>query len=90
VIVVDSGVLIAAADSDDRHHRPCAELLNQHLTELIVPAGVVVEVCWILGRHVSIESEAAFLASIAAEELQIESLISVRVNLFETDCSWIQ
>jgi integrase/recombinase XerC len=35
---------------------------------------VVVEVCWMLGRHVSTELEAEFLASIADGELRVEPL----------------
>ena len=74
MIVVDSGVLIAAADVDDRHHGACSRLIEERGEELIVPAGVVVEVCWMLGRHVSVDLEAAFLESIASGELKVESL----------------
>ncbi|MFZ2056789.1 MAG: hypothetical protein WAV54_05225 [Acidimicrobiales bacterium] len=45
MIVIDSGVLIAAADVDDRHHGACSRLIEERGVELIVPAGVVVEVC---------------------------------------------
>jgi len=75
VIIVDSGVLIAAADVDDRHHAACARLFEERGEEVIVPAGVVVEVCWMLGRHVSIDLEAEFLDSIAAGELRVEALV---------------
>ena len=74
MIVVDSGVLIAAADVDDRHHVACSRLIEERGEELIVPAGVVVEVCWMLGRHVSVDLEAAFLESIVSGELKVESL----------------
>ncbi len=74
MIVVDSGALIAAADVDDRHHGACSRLIEERGEELIVPAGVVVEVCWMLGRHVSVDLEAAFLESIASGELKVESL----------------
>lgn len=73
MIVVDSGVLIAAADVDDRHHVACSRLIEERGEELIVPAGVV-EVCWMLGRHVSIDLEAVFLESIASGEIRVESL----------------
>lgn len=75
MIVVDSGVLIAAADLDDRHHRACSRLVEEGGEELIVPAGVVVEVCWMLGRHVSVDLEADFLESIASGELRVEPLL---------------
>jgi predicted nucleic acid-binding protein len=74
MIVVDSGVLLAAADVDDRHHKACVQLFKEHGAEFVVPAAVVVEVCWMLGRHVSIELEADFLASIADGELHVVTL----------------
>jgi len=74
VIVLDSGVLIAAADADDRHHLSCAALFDLVDEQFVVPAGVVVEVCWMLGRHVSAAAEATFLQSIAAGELAVEAL----------------
>ncbi|MHB8437748.1 MAG: PIN domain-containing protein [Acidimicrobiales bacterium] len=74
MIVVDSGVLIATADVDDRHHLRCTQLLDARGHEFVVPAPVVVEVCWMLGRHVSIDLEADFLASLADNELRVESL----------------
>jgi predicted nucleic acid-binding protein len=73
VIIVDSGVLIAAADKDDRHHNLCLHLFREHASDFVVPAGVVVAVCWMLGRHVSIDLEADFLASIADGELHVEA-----------------
>ena len=75
MIVVDSGVLIAAVDVDDRHHGACSRLIEERGEELIVPAGVVVEVCWMLNRHVSADLEADFLESIASGELKVESLL---------------
>jgi predicted nucleic acid-binding protein len=74
VIVVDSGVLIATADVDDQHHLSCTQLLDERGDEFIVPAPVVVEVCWMLGRHVSTDLEAEFLGSIADGELRVEPL----------------
>lgn len=74
MIVVDSGVLIATADVDDRYHLPCTQLLDERGDEFVVPTPVVVEVCWMFGRHVSIDLEAEFLASIADNELRVEPL----------------
>jgi len=74
VIIVDSGVLIAAADADDAHHAACTWLLEERGNECLVPAPVVVEVCWMLGRHVSAEVEGAFLGSLADGEVAVEDL----------------
>jgi uncharacterized protein len=77
VIVVDSGVLVAVADADDAHHVVCTRLLDERGSEFVVPAPVVVEVSWILGRHVSADVESAFLSSVADGELIVEDLESV-------------
>ena len=77
MIIVDSGVLIAAADVDDLHHPACRHLFSERGSEFIVPATVVVEVCWMLGRHVSVDLEAEFLDSIEAGELHVEDLTRI-------------
>jgi predicted nucleic acid-binding protein len=44
VIVVDSGVLIAATDVDDNHHESCARLIAERGSEFRVadlPLGMV-------------------------------------------------
>jgi predicted nucleic acid-binding protein len=74
VIIVDSGVLIAAADVDDQYHQSCVQLFEERRDEFVVPATVVVEVCWMLSRHVSEELELDLLASIAEGELRVEAL----------------
>ena len=42
-LVVDTGVLLAAADQGETHHHACAALLTANPTELYVPAPVVAE-----------------------------------------------
>lgn len=41
MILLDTGVLYAGADQDDRHHRACAELLATHVGPLLVPVPVI-------------------------------------------------
>ena len=66
MIIVDSGVLVAAVDRDDRHHQACTALLDRPGERFVIPAGVIVEVCWLLGRRVSADAAAAFLRGLAA------------------------
>lgn len=42
-VIVDTGVLLAAADTDEADHNRCAELLRAHRGALWVPAPVVPE-----------------------------------------------
>ncbi|MFP5372299.1 MAG: PIN domain-containing protein [Actinomycetes bacterium] len=61
MIVLDTGVLYAAADEDDDDHGACAELLTGRAGELVVPVPVLVETAWLLERRLGPEVEALFL-----------------------------
>lgn len=73
-VVVDTGPLVAVADRDDAHHRRCVDWFDHHHGPVIVPAPVIVEVCWLLGRRVGPAAEAAFLAGLAGDDPRIEAL----------------
>ena len=75
MIVCDTGPLVAAADRDDAHHDTVAATLEGLREPLVVPAPVVVEVCWLLERNLGAAAEAAFLSAGAQGELAIEDLI---------------
>jgi len=74
VIIVDTGPLLAAADSGDDDHQACAALLERHAHELVVPAPVVVEACWLIARTLGAAAESELLASIADGELRTEAV----------------
>jgi uncharacterized protein len=76
VIVADTGPLVAAADRRDAHHSACAEVLAAVDEPLIVPAPVVIEVCWLLARAGGAAVEAAFLQAIHRGEVTVEPLAS--------------
>lgn len=52
-VVVDTGVLLAAADHDDADHAACASLLREHRGQLVVPGPVVPETAWQIERNLS-------------------------------------
>lgn len=77
MIVCDTGPLVAAADRDDRDNRACTDLLTGlHLARrtILVPAPVVAEVGYLLGRTGGPRIEAAFLRSIVEQTLAIVDL----------------
>ncbi len=73
-VVVDTGPLVAVADRDDAHHQACLDWFDHHHGPVIVPAPVIVEVCWLLGRRVGPAAEAAFLAGLTGDDPRIEAL----------------
>ncbi len=74
MILADTGIFVAATDSDDKHHVVCAELVRKRAGEFIVPHTVVVEVCWLLERNFGPSVEAEFLRSVAAGVPRVEPL----------------
>lgn len=71
MLLADTGPLVAVANTSDKHHAACRELLESHDGPVVVPAPVIVEVCQLLASRRGTAAEAAFLASLAAGELEI-------------------
>jgi uncharacterized protein len=68
--VVDAGPLYAAADTDDRDHLACCEALSREDLRLVVPALVVAEATYFVGRRLGADAESRFLGGIG--ELDVE------------------
>ena len=68
--VVDAGPLYAAADADDEDHAACLAALGRGDLRLVVPALVVAEATYFVGRRLGGAAEAAFLRGIG--ELDVE------------------
>ncbi|HZJ25638.1 MAG TPA: PIN domain-containing protein [Acidimicrobiia bacterium] len=71
MLLVDTGVLLAAADSTDRDHARCAELLAERRGDLNVVSLVVAETAWQIERNLGPRSEAAFVRLITGGELTV-------------------
>ena len=72
MIVCDTGPPIVAARSNDDDHHACVELLTGlHLANraVLVPAPVVAEVGYLLGREAGARVESMFLRSMANGDL---------------------
>jgi predicted nucleic acid-binding protein len=59
--IVDSGPLYAAVDADDADHERCVEVLSRRDWVLVIPALVVAEVTYLVGRRMGAAVEAKFL-----------------------------
>jgi uncharacterized protein len=75
VIVVDTGPLYASVDRRDAHHDVCAALFRDPSDQLVVPVSVVVEVSFLIERHLGSEAEATFLESLPVSGVTLESLL---------------
>jgi predicted nucleic acid-binding protein len=70
IAIIDSGPLYAAVDD----HARCLEVLQRAELELVVPALVVAEVTYLVGRRLGATTEAAFLRGLSAVEVEAPAL----------------
>ena len=64
--LVDTGPLVAAANSTDRRHADSVLALNHIRGPRLVPGPVIAETCHLLAREAGARVEAAFLRSFAS------------------------
>jgi uncharacterized protein len=66
LIVVDTGPLVAIVHEHDSHHTACQEwFLEADPDKLVIPASVVAEACYHIGRDLGADVESAFLEDLA-------------------------
>lgn len=73
MLIVDTGVLVAAADRTDPHHDAAAELLSTEPEPLVTTAMVIAETAYLLDRELGPRVEALLFQSILDEQLRIEA-----------------
>ena len=73
MLVVDTSVLLAAADNADPDHHACAETI-QNTGPLVTTALVIAETAYLIGRQLGAAAEARFFRAVADGELQIETI----------------
>lgn len=71
IAIVDSGPLYAVTDTDDDDHRRCVETLQRPDLELVIPALVVAEVTYMVGRRLGAKAECRFLRGL--EHFDVEA-----------------
>lgn len=79
MIICDMGPLVAAALSNDKDHAACVDLftsLHEAGTELLIPAPVVAEVGYLLGREAGPRVESLFLRSLADGDFSVVELMA--------------
>ena len=74
VVLVDTGVLIAAGDTDEPRHTECSAILRDHRGGLLVTSAVVPETAWLIESRLGPAAEARFLRLIIDAELEVVEL----------------
>lgn len=77
-MIVDTGPLVAAANRADPDVAACRALLQRERGRLVVPALVVAEAGYLIGRDLGPGAEAAFVRSLATSRYEV-------VNVEPTD-----
>jgi predicted nucleic acid-binding protein len=73
-VLVDTGILYALADADDRWHDPATGWLEDVSELLLVSVTALAEVAYLLHTRLGPAAELAFVQSLAAGELEVEDL----------------
>lgn len=73
MLIVDTSVLLAAADNADPEHDRCVQAIEDE-SPLVTTPLVIAEAGYLVGRQIGATAEAAFSRAVAAGELQVESI----------------
>jgi predicted nucleic acid-binding protein len=76
VLVVDTGVLVAAADRTDRFHAECAALVSEDPGPLVTTAMVSAEAAYLMRRQLGGQAEASLYRAIIEGDLGVEPIRS--------------
>lgn len=74
MLIVDTGVLLAAADEADPDHDACVALLEQENGPFVTSGLVVAETGYLIDRQLGPAAESMFYRSIADGDLRAEEL----------------
>jgi uncharacterized protein len=74
MLLIDTGVLLAAADDTDPAHAACVELVETTTDTLVTTAMVIAESGYLIDRQLGPVAEAGFYRSIANGDILVEAL----------------
>lgn len=74
-LIVDTGVLYASLDRDDRAYRRCRRLLEESEEPLALPAPILPEVDYWVGKYLGAGPMVALLRDIEAGAFLVEELV---------------
>lgn len=74
MILVDTGILYALVDRDDRWHKRVKDYLGSNSEALFVPVTVLPEICYLLNTYLGQSVEQRFVNSLVQGEIRVENL----------------
>lgn len=72
--IVDAGPLYATVDADDQDHQACVAALARADLRLVIPALVIAEATYFVGRRLGPKAESAFLRGLGAFDVEAPAL----------------
>lgn len=74
MLIVDTSVLLAAADNADPDHGVCADIVETASGPLVTTPLVIAEAAYLIARQLGSAAEARFFRSVADGDLVVEAL----------------
>lgn len=75
-VLVDTGVFVSAADTDEPRHADTAAVLTGNRGQLLTTAAVIAETAWLIEDRLGPRAEAGFLTMVL-DEVRIVELTTV-------------
>lgn len=72
MIVADTGAVIALIDRSERNHHALLALYEDNPAEWLLPWAILPEVDYLLGAHVGVRAQQAFLDDIAEGDFEVD------------------
>lgn len=72
MIVADTSAILALIDADDQHHESVRELFDSDPESWILPSAILPEVDYILGTHIGVRAQRAFMSDLARSNFSVE------------------
>lgn len=74
MLLVDTGIFIAAGDRNEPNHQSCGDLLRSR-TDLAITAPAVAETAWLIEDRLGPPAEASFLRLVTSDIFDIIDLV---------------
>ncbi len=75
MLLVDTGIFIAAGDRNEPNHQSCGDLLRAR-TDLAIASPVVAETAWLIEDRLGPHAEASFLRLVTSDRFDIIDLVA--------------